>query len=252
MELGIYLIVLIAFIFGSVKLINKLANSKNKIIFNGIFWLLSFFIVFLIYNSVTGPIRFQKLKQQRLQVAVNKLQDIRNAQLAHKTIKGTYAATFEDLEKFIEAERFAIVERKDTSIVDAAKNRAYGITVGADGQGGYFKDIVVIDTLGYVSVKDSLFKDSDRYKRLNVVKIGDVVAKVTMKTGTIERNKLTIPVFEAKIVKRDVLKGLDSDMIAKEDNIIGVDEINGKEIILGSLEDINTNGNWPKKYGNNE
>ena len=110
----------------------------------------------------------------------------------------------------------------------------------------------MIDTLGYVSVKDSLFKDSDRYKRLSQVKIGDVVAKVTMKTGTIERNKLTIPVFEAKIVKRDVLKGLDPDMVNKEDNIIGVDEINGKEIILGSLEDINSNGNWPKKYGNNE
>lgn len=252
MELGIYVIALLIFIIGSVKLVNKFATSKNKIVFNAIYWILSGFVIFLIYNSITGPIRFEKLKRERLQAAVNKLIDIRNAQLAHKTIKGTYAATFEELEKFIEAEQFAIVERKDTSIIDAAKNSAFGISVGADGQGGYFKDIVVIDTLGYVSVKDSLFKNSDRYKRLHQVKIGDVVVKVDMKAGTIERNKLVIPVFAAKIIKKDVLKGLDPDLVKKEEKVVGVDEINGPEITLGSMEDINTNGNWPKSYGNNE
>jgi hypothetical protein len=45
------------------------------------------------------------------------------------------------------------------------KTAAFGITVGADGTGGFLKMIVIIEKLGSVSVKDSLFKNSDRYKR---------------------------------------------------------------------------------------
>lgn len=252
MLLGFYFIVLIGFIFGSVKLVNHFATPSNKIFFSGLFWLLSIFFVYLIYNSVNGPIKFEKEKKERLQIAVNKLQDIRKAQLAYKAIKGRYAANFQEIEELIETERFAIIQRKDTSIIDVAKNSAYRLTVGPDGTGGYFKDIVLMDTIGFVSVKDSLFKNSDRYKRLKEVKIGDVIARVDMKSAIIEKGDLKIPVFEAIIKKKDVLRGLDPDMIQKEEKIIGVDEINGATINLGSLIDINTNGNWPKSYGSNE
>lgn len=252
MELLLYLVGVAALIFGGVKLVDKFATPSTKLIFTGVFWVLTFFLVYLIFNAVNDPIKFEKIKQKRYQAAVNKLQDIRKAQLAHKTIKGSYAANFNDLVSFIENEQFAIIERKDTSVIDVEKNATFRITVDETGTGGYFKDIVMLDTLGFVPVKDSLFKNSTRYKNLNEVKTDDFKADVVLDAKIIEKNDLKIPVFEAKISKKKILRGLSPDLIQKELNIIGVDEINGDQIILGSLEEINTNGNWPKKYGDNE
>lgn len=252
MELLLYFVGVAALIFGGVKLVDKFATSSTRLIFTSVFWLLTIFLVYLIFNAVNDPIKFEKIKQKRYQVAVNKLQDIRKAQLAHKTIKGSYAANFNDLVSFIENEQFAIIERKDTSVIDTEKNEAFRITVDETGEGGYFKDIVILDTLGFVPVKDSLFKNSNRYKELDIVETEDFKARVALDAKTIEKNDLKIPVFEAKIAKKKILQGLSPDLIQKELNIIGVDEINGDHVILGSLEEINTNGNWPKKYGDNE
>ena len=152
----------------------------------------------------------------------------------------------------METQKFDIISRRDTAVIDAAKNAAFGITVGADGVGGFYKDIVITEKLGSVSVKDSLFKNSDRYKRLNVVKVGDFEVPVSMKTGLVNRNDMNISVFQAKIVKDDLLKDLDQELVKNENKVESIDEINGKEIILGSLEEVSLTGNWPKKYGSNE
>ena len=137
-------------------------------------------------------------------------------------------------------------------IIDVDKNRAYGLTVDAKGTGGYFKDIVVTKILGKVSIKDSLFKGSDRYKKLDVVKIGNIETKIAMKAGIIERDELKIAVFEAKLIKASLLSDQDPALIAKENKVVSVEGINGEYILLGSLEEVSMSGNWPKKYGNNE
>ena len=36
--------------------------------------------------------------------------------------------------------------------------------------------------------------------------------------------------------------------IAKENQVVSVDGVNGDAITVGSLEEVNTNGNWPKNY----
>ena len=152
----------------------------------------------------------------------------------------------------METGEFEIISRKDTAVIDAAKNAAFGIKVGADGVGGFFKDEVIITKLGTVKVKDSLFKNSDRYKRLNVVKVGDFEVPVIMKTNVIPRNDMNISVFQATIDKNALLKDLDQELVKQENKVESIDEINGDKIILGSLEEVTLTGNWPKKYGNNE
>lgn len=196
-----------------------------------------------------APIRFDEEKEVRFETAVNKMLDIKKSQLAYKSIKGNYAPTFDSLVKFIETERFEIIERKDTSVPDVARNAAFGLT---NGEGGYFKDIVVTKSLGFKSVKDSLFKNSERYKRLNTVKIADFEVPVSMKTSSIVVKDKAFPTLEVTIDKNEVLKGMDEDLLEQEKKINSIDEINGDKITLGSLEDVSLTGNWPKKYGSNE
>ncbi len=248
----IIVVVLILSILGLVKFIDKKVNSKLKPVISIALWLISAVFAYLIYQSIQAPIEFDKLKEKRFQAAVNKMIDIKAVQLAYKSINGKYCDNLDTLVAFIENEKFTILERKDTSVIDAEKNRAFGLSVGADGVGGYFKDVVKIREIGKVSIKDSLFKESDRYKRLNLVRVDGLEAKIDMKASFIERNDAKVAVFQAKLVKADLLKDQDQSLVKREKNVVSVDGINGEFILLGSLEEVSMSGNWPKKYGNNE
>lgn len=252
LEIVFYLVVLIVLIFALVKLIDKFVTPGNKIIFTVLLWVLSLFLGYLIYASVMKPIEFKQEKEARYEVAVKTMLDIKKLQTGYKTVNGKYADTFEELIQFVENGEFEIVSRKDTAVVDVAKNAAFGIKVDADGVGGFFKDEVIITKLGTVAVKDSLFKNSNRYKRLNMIKVGDVVVPVEMKTSTVSRNDMNISVFQATIDKNALLKDLDQELVKQENKVESIDEINGDKIILGSLEEVSLTGNWPKKYGSNE
>ncbi|MDP5000473.1 MAG: hypothetical protein NWQ14_06415 [Flavobacterium sp.] len=252
LEIAIYLVVLIVLIFALVKLIDKFVTPGNKKIFTILLWGISIFLAYLIYGSVMKPIEFKKEKEARYEIAVKTMLDIKKLQTGYKSVNGVYADTFEQLIQFVENGQFEIVSRKDTAVIDHARNAAFRITVGPDGVGGFFKDEVIITKLGTVAVKDSLFKNSDRYKRLNVVKVGGVQVPVEMKTSTVSRNDMNISVFQAIIDKNALLKDLDQELVKQENKVEAIDEINGDKIILGSLEEVSLTGNWPKKYGNNE
>lgn len=252
LKLALFFVLLIVIIFALVKLFEKIATPKNRIFFSIILWIVSGVFGYLIYNSVMAPIRFDEEKAIRYETAVNKIQDIKKAQMAYKSIKGNYAPNFDSLVVFIESERFEIIERKDTSVPDVARNRAFNITTDATGEGGYFKDEVVTKSLGFKSVKDSLFGKSERYKRMNVVKIQDFEVPVSMKTSSIIVKDKAFPTLQVEIDKNQILKGMDEDLLEQEKKKVSIDEINGDKIVLGSLEDVTLTGNWPKKYGSNE
>lgn len=249
LKLAIFLVLLIVLVFVLVKVFDKIATPKNRIFFSILLWVITGVFGYLIYSSVMAPIRFDKEKELRFEAAVNKMLDIKKSQLAYKSVKGNYAPTFDSLINFIENERFEIIERKDTSVPDVARNAAFGL---ANGEGGYYKDIVIKRSLGFKSVKDSLFKNSERYKRLNTVKISDFEVPVTMKTSSIVVKDKAFPTLEVTIDKNAVLKGMDEDLLEQEKKVVSIDEINGDQIILGSLNDVSLTGNWPKKYGSNE
>ncbi|WP_333809803.1 hypothetical protein [Flavobacterium sp.] len=235
-----------------VKLIDKFLPAKARVAVSAALWIICFALAYLIYASVMKPIEFKQEKEARYEIAVKKMLDIKKLQTGYKSVHGKYADTFEELVKFVETGEFEIISRRDTAVIDHAKNAAFGIKVGADGVGGFFKDEVIITKLGTVKVKDSLFKNSDRYKRLNVVKVGNFEVPVLMKTAVVPRNDMNISVFQATIDKNALLKDLDQELVKQENKVESIDEINGDKIILGSLEEVTLTGNWPKKYGNNE
>ena len=107
------------------------------------------------------------------------------------------------------------------------------------------REVVVIDTLGFFPVKDSLFKDSDAYKSFAKVPINGIDAEFEIKADVVDKNGFQVPVFEVKVDKKVVLFDQNKDLLKQEKETVSVDGVNGPSIILGSLTEVSTNGNWP-------
>ena len=75
----------------------------------------------------------------------------------------------------------------------------------------------------------------------------DVQFDITV--GSLEKVAgLQLPVFLAKVDKAVVLEGLDDHLVGQEKEAIGGDEVKGEFLSVGSLEEVNSNGNWPPFY----
>jgi len=201
-----------------------------------VLWIASIFFAYKIYDSVSGPIRFNQVKNERYAKVIDRMKDIRTAQIAHKDVKGVFSNNFDSLIKFIDDGIFTLVEKRDSSYLEY--DRTYRIDM--------LKEVVVIDTLGFVSVKDSLFKNTDRYKNMAYIPVeGAGDKKFQIKAEIINKNGYKVPVFEVKVAKNIILFDQDADLLKQENETVSVDGVNGSEIILGSLSNVSTNGNWP-------
>jgi len=199
-------------------------------------WIASIFFTYKIYDSINGPIKFNQVKNVRYEKVIDKLKDIRMAQIAHKDVNGEFANNFDSLVKFIDEGIYTLIEMRDSSYLQY--DRIYRIDM--------LREVVVIDTLGTVSVKDSLFGTSIRYKNMAYIPIKGVEdSTFQIKSAIINKNNYRVPVFEVKVSKEIILFDQNKDLLKQENETISVDGVNGPEIILGSLSNVSTNGNWP-------
>ena len=213
-------------------------TEKNRKIITYVLYFLSIVLVVQIYNSIDAPIEFNKVKNERYQKVIERLKDIRNAQVAFKSVNGIYSDNFDSLVNFIETGQFTIIEKRDSSYMQY--DRVYRIDM--------LREVVVVDTLGFVSVKDSLFKNDNRYKDLALVPIDGINEKFSIKADIIDKNGYNVPVFEVKVSKDVILFDQNKDLLMQEKETVSVDGVNGPSLVLGSLEDVSTNGNWPTTF----
>ncbi|MDA9804312.1 hypothetical protein N9B77_06320 [Flavobacteriaceae bacterium] len=209
-------------------------------------WVVILFLGYSLYKSIIGPVEFNKVKQVRYAKVIENLKDIRISELAHQEIEGKFSGNFDSLVQFLDTAKFAIIQRRDTSYADVEKNRAFGLDAQ---KGGYYKEEIIVDTLRFASVKDSLFGDSDRYKTMMNIPLEIAEgAKFQLKAGKYEKNDALYSVFEASVAKRLILSDQDTDLIYQEEQLVSVDGINGPTVRVGTMNDIDTGGNWPKLY----
>jgi len=169
------------------------------------------------YQSIKVPIEFQNEKERRYEHVVQRLKDIRTAELAYKARYQKYMGNMDSLVDFIKSDSIAFIKAignvPDTmSLEDAVK-----------------AGIVSRDTL-YVSVYDSLFATQVTADRVHAF-VADSIAYVpftggaefALDAGFVKRSSVDVPVFQATdskpFDKRDVLQ-------------------------VGSMNDPKTNGNW--------
>jgi len=88
-----------------------------------VLWVIIIFLGWQLYNSIIGPVQFNKKKEQRYEKVIAKLKDIKVAQLAHQEITGSFSGDFDSLVQFLDTAKFAITERRDSSYADVVKTK---------------------------------------------------------------------------------------------------------------------------------
>lgn len=233
----IAIVVVVLLTIGIVYVIDKFVPKKLKPVINLLLWALIIYLGYATFMSVYGEIQFNKLKNKRYAVVIERLKDVRDAELAYKDLYGKYTGNFDSLIKFIGEAQIPILQRRDSTVLDVEATQRFG---GVE----TFKSIVLIDTLSYYSVKDSLFGGKDTYKNIADVGIGQPGAKFKLQAGSLD----DIPVFEASVDKSVILYDQEKNLVAQEKQVVSVDGVNGPTLKVGSMDQINTNGNWPQNF----
>lgn len=213
-----------------------------KIVLQIVLWVVIGVLGYFTYQAVYGPVEFNKIRDKRYVDVVEKMKKIRDAQLAHREIIGNYEDNFEDLIKFVDTAQYVITQRRDTTFLDEEYRKTYGVDQ-------YIED-VVIDTLGFASVKDSIFSNSESYENLMYIPNTED-KKFEIDAGYLEEDGDSIPVFEVKAPKDLILEDQPRDLVVQEKQIKSVDGVDGDAITVGSMRQAKTNGNWPKNFGEN-
>ena len=206
----ILLILLVPMIILIKQVVSFHDNYKKliKIIFPLI--ILSFSIGLI--SIILTPIKKEKEKNYRYEFIKTKMIDIRSAELAFKEKHNQFTDDFNVLIPFIKMDSFVIVQKTDTLI-------EYFNEVYREYQ---FKDTMMVDTLGKVSILDSLFHKNYAIDSLRYVPFGEG-AEFQLSAGTINKSKIIVPVFEAR----------DPNPYDKTD-----------PLIIGSMTEAHLNGNW--------
>ena len=223
-----------------VWLIDKYNPKKFKTAILTGLWAIIIVLFYMTFMSIYIVKQFNQEKEKRYKIVIENLKDIRSSQKAHKTVTGKFQNNWDSLVNFIENEKFTITQRRDSTIIDKVLTKRYGVDTT--------KDIVIIDTLGFVPVIDSLFGIDKRYKTMMNVPVGKTDQKFKLETGYITENEINIPVFEVSLDKEIILDGLDEELIIREKMVKSVEEVDGPALKVGSMDEANDKGNWPTNY----
>ncbi len=183
---------------------------------------------YMLVDSINQPIRFQHEQRARYNRTIQRLKDIRTAQLAYRSIYGEFTGNFDTLINFVNNDSFRVV----MSIGDMDDSLAVAL-----GQ-------IIRDTIR-VSVKDSLFPknypiDSLRYVPYTGGRQEIFLGASEVMTGS----GLAVKVFEAHVHNDVLLAGLDRQLVINlNDERTRRDQFPGLRV--GSLtETTNNAGNW--------
>jgi len=216
-----------------------------RIVTRIVLWAVIAFLGWKLVKAINGPVEFNKVKEVRYAKVIEKLRDIQSAQLAYQSLNGKFVGSYDSLIQFIDTAQYAITTRRDTSFADRERNIAFGLDPE---DGGYYLEEIIVDTIGFKSVKDSLFAGTDRYKSMMKLPYDWAPGEVELDAGFIERKGTKYAVFQARVAKESILKDQDPNLVAQENLVQSVDGVNGPYIQVGDMNEINTSGNWPEFY----
>lgn len=194
------------------------------------------FLGYLLIESIMQPIRFNRERDIRRDATIQRLKDIRTAEVAYKAKFGEYAGDFNALINFVKLDSFPNVMKIGSipdSLYEAGMTEREAIKLG----------IIIRDTI-YIPVLDSIFHSKYPIDSLRYVPFADTnqffIGEREIETGS----KVRVKVFEASILYDILLHGLDRQLVINY-NSTQVKITNFPGLRVGSLEEPTNNaGNW--------
>ena len=175
--------------------------------------------------GISDPVDFEYKRKEREVAIVQRLKDIRSAQILFKQEYNRYTSDFDSLINYVKKGEIPIINLKPDP-----KDMTY--------------TKVIYDTVGYKKVMDSLFgnrKDFD-IKSLSIVPFSKG-EKFELRAGYIKRSGLKVPVFEVKTPYKVYLWDLNQQRVNNlRAEMEDIDKYPGLKV--GSMDEPSLNGNW--------
>ena len=227
-------------------------NKTLKVILEIVLAIAAVFCVYLIYSSVMKPVRFNKEKEARQAVAVQRLKDIRTLQVAFKGVTGHFTESVDSLVDFYNNGKMDItmqIGSNDDSLAVAntaqIKKKNRKITneqlLELYNQG----EKLVFSVTTPMPVKDTLFLGREDFciDSLKTIPYSGGYP-VQMEAIVKSVSGVQVPLFEARMPWKAILMGMDYQLIVNLD--AECERQNRYEgLQVGSVSAPNNNaGNW--------
>lgn len=228
----------------------------NKIIKNIVCVLLFFVccgLVYAIYSSVMQPVKFNKVKDYREEVAIQRLKDIRTLQVAFKSAYNRFSPTVDSLKDFYLNGQMSVIMQvgsNDDSVAVAhteAVKKANKKLTAADLYALYQQGDknLVFKVESKIPVKDTLFRSRTDFNIDSLKYIpfsGNTPVEMESVIKTV--SGVPVPLFEARMPYKILLKGLDNQLrINLDAERRAQNKYEGLQV--GSISAPNNNaGNW--------
>ena len=219
-------------------------------------------LAFLLYRSINEPVKFNKERDVREKVAIERLKDIRTLQVTFKDTYGHYAPVMDSLIDFYNNGKITIMQQigsEDDSVAvlhteavkktfrnlkgDQLMQKLYELYQNGDQH-------LIIRIPQQTNVKDTLFRSRPDFKvtELRYIPFSENENgqrdTVIMKSIVKQVSGVDVPLFEAQMPFWSLLKGMDRQQIV---NLVAEREDTGRYagLMVGSVENANNNaGNW--------
>jgi hypothetical protein len=214
-------------------------------------------LTYALVKSVMQPVEFNKHKAYRTEIAVQRLKDIRDLQVAFKNVNARYASTIDSLILFYNEGQMSItlqVGSKDDSLAmantDKIKKRFRNLKGDKLNQKLHElylagEQNLVFQVNSKIAVKDTLFKSRPNFVVDSIAFIPFSGGDSVQMQSTIKKvSGVNVPLFEAKMPYKSLLRGLDNQLRI---NLDAEQEDKGhyKGLMVGSIDAPNNNaGNW--------
>ena len=210
-------------------------------------------LAYLVYASINKPVKFDKERDARKAVAIQQLKDIREIEVAYKSVYNKFTADVDSLKDFYLNGKMKVLlqigSQDDSAAVNHTeaikkKNRKitneelYKLYEKGDNQ-------LVFTIESEVPTRSEILKDRADFD-INTIGVipfsgGD---KVLMDAVIKTVSGVQVPLFEAKMPFNSLLKGMDEQLIINLNaEMTDTDRYPG--LMVGSVDNPNNNaGNW--------
>jgi hypothetical protein len=193
----------------------------------------------LTWKSIQKPINFEKEKKIRYDKVIERLNDIRKAQIAFKDVHGKFCGNWDSLITFVKYDSIPAV-RKIGMLTDSM------IETGLDEKAAMIKGLIVRDTLK-VKILDEIFTSNYPIEKLGVIPNSNGEKFWLSQTIITSNSGVKVPVFEVRAHNNQILFELLDDYKQEIVNLNEQCRVNNlyPGLKVGSVEEANNNaGNW--------